>query len=186
MVAKLELVLDCADADRLADFWAAALGYRRLGSAGNYRSLVDPDRISPKLILQEVAEPKTAKNRLHLDLHAADIEAEASRLVGLGATRTRDEPFLEHGTSWILMADPEGNEFCVCELESETARPRWAVGKGGRWWDNPPILVRPPEGFADMNDEEKRHVAGKIAEYTVRKDAEQRARRNEGDDAAAT
>ena len=53
---------------------------------------------------------------MHLDVHAADIEAEAARLVGLGATRTREAPFAEAGTSWILMADPEGNEFCVCQL----------------------------------------------------------------------
>ena len=116
MAAKLELVLDCTDADLLADFWAAALGYERYGSSGPYRSLVDPDGVSPKLILQIVDEPKTGKNRMHLDVHAADIEAEAQRLVGLGATRLRDEPFVETGTSWILMADPEGNEFCVCRL----------------------------------------------------------------------
>ena len=53
---------------------------------------------------------------MHLDVHAADIEAEARRLVGLGATRLRDELFVETGTEWILMADPEGNEFCVCQL----------------------------------------------------------------------
>lgn len=115
MAATLELVLDCADADRQADFWAAALGYRRHGAAGNYRSLADPDGVGPKLILQAVEEPKTVKNRFHLDIHADDIEAEADRLVGLGAVRMRDEPVVEHGTSWILMADPEGNELCVCQ-----------------------------------------------------------------------
>jgi predicted enzyme related to lactoylglutathione lyase len=76
----------------------------------------DEPGVSPKLILQTVDEPKAGKNRMHLDVHAADIEAEAQRLVGLGATRRRDEPFVEVGTSWILMADPEGNEFCVCQL----------------------------------------------------------------------
>ncbi len=113
---KWELVLDCTDPERLADFWAVALGYERYGSSAPYRSLVDPDGVSPKLILQTVDEPKTVKNRMHLDVHATDIEAEAQRLVGLGATRLRDEPFVEVGTSWILMADPEGNEFCVCRL----------------------------------------------------------------------
>ena len=113
---KWELVLDCADAERIADFWAAALGYERYGSSDPYRSLIDPDGASPKLILQTVDEPKLGKNRMHLDVHAADIEAEAERLAGLGATRLRSEPFVEAGTSWILMADPEGNEFCVCQL----------------------------------------------------------------------
>ncbi len=115
MARQLELVLDCADPDRLAAFWSAALGYERFGAAENYRSIVDPDGVSPKLILQGVHEPKTVKNRLHLDIQIDDIEAEAARLVELGATRLAAEPFVEHGTSWIVMADPEGNEFCVCE-----------------------------------------------------------------------
>lgn len=111
----MELVLDCADAERLAGFWSAALGYRRLGSAGNYVALVRTDGEGSKLILQQVSEPKTVKNRMHIDLLAPDIEAEAERLVGLGARRTRAEPVVEHGTRWIVMADPEGNEFCVCQ-----------------------------------------------------------------------
>ena len=115
MTASLELVLDCADAQRLAQFWTAALGYRRLGSAGSYVALVPLEGDPPKLILQQVAEPKTAKNRMHLDMLAPDIEAEAQRLVELGAERLRVEPVVEHGTRWIVMADPEGNEFCVCQ-----------------------------------------------------------------------
>lgn len=115
MAATLELVLDCADGERLAAFWSKALGYRRLGSAGNYVALVPVEGSSPKLILQQVTEPKTGKNRMHLDMLADDIEAEAVRLEGLGARRLRPEPFAEHGSRWVVMADPEGNEFCVCQ-----------------------------------------------------------------------
>src|SRR4051794_28094463 len=116
MAPRIDLVLDCADADALARFWAAALGYRPFGVAGNYRSLVpDEGAAGPKLILQEVDEAKRGKNRMHLDITAADIEAEADRLVALGATRGLQEPISEHGTRWIVMADPEGNEFCICE-----------------------------------------------------------------------
>jgi predicted enzyme related to lactoylglutathione lyase len=115
MAPTLELVLDCADPDRAATFWAAALGYEIHGKADNYRSIVDPDGVAPKMILQGVDEPKTGKNRMHLDIHSQDIEIEAARLVELGARRLRDEPFVEHGTSWILLADPDGNEFCVCQ-----------------------------------------------------------------------
>ncbi len=115
MARKLELVVDCADPDGQADFWSAALGYQRYGAADNYRSIVDPDGVSPKIIFQGVDEPKTVKNRIHLDIQIDDIQTEASRLVDLGASRLQDEPFVEHGTSWILMADPEGNEFCVCQ-----------------------------------------------------------------------
>lgn len=114
MGVRVELVLDCADPDRLVAFWSEALGYEPFGRAGGYRSLVDPEGVGPKLILQRVPEPKVAKNRFHLDLLAEDIEAEAARLEALGATRLRPEPFEEHGTAWILLADPEGNELCVC------------------------------------------------------------------------
>jgi len=110
---KIEIVIDCADPDRAADFWAAALGYRRQGAAANYRSLVDPDGIGPKIILQGVDEPKTVKNRVHIDIQAADIEAEADRLVGLGATRGAS--FDEHGVAWIVMQDTDGNEVRVCQ-----------------------------------------------------------------------
>jgi hypothetical protein len=109
------LVLDCADPERLAGFWAAALDYVNVGSAGAYFALYPRDRSRPKLLLQRVAEPKAAKNRMHIDIEAADIEAEADRLTSLGATRRSDLPSHEHGSSWILMADPEGNEFCVCD-----------------------------------------------------------------------
>jgi predicted enzyme related to lactoylglutathione lyase len=114
VATTVELVLDCRDPDGQAAFWAAALGYERFGAAGPYRSIVDPEGIAPKLILQGVEEPKVHKNRMHLDLQVDDIEAEANRLVGLGARRLVDDAIAEHGARWIVMADPEGNEFCVC------------------------------------------------------------------------
>ena len=113
--ARIELVLDCADPDRMLSFWTAALRYRHEATAANYRSLVPVDGEGPKLILQGVAEPRTGKNRMHVDILAPDIETEAARLVALGAVRARRDPVEEHGTRWIVMADPEGNEFCVCQ-----------------------------------------------------------------------
>ena len=115
MTAKLGLVLDCADPDRLAEFWSAAIGYTTLGGAGSYVMLVDEAGQQPKLLLQRVSEPKVGKNRMHHDIETPDIEAEATRLVALGATRVSDTTMSEHGTTWILMADPEANEFCVCD-----------------------------------------------------------------------
>ena len=114
MTARLELVLDCADPDVLAEFWAAALGYRLAGRADNYRALVPAEGDGPKLILQGVEEPKGAKNRMHLDILATDLDAEATRLTQLGARRARADVVVEHGLRWIVMADPEGNEFCIC------------------------------------------------------------------------
>ena len=118
MTASIGLVLDCADPALLADFWAAALGYTNVGQAEPYVLLRDPDGQQPKLLLQRVAEPKAGKNRMHLDVHVADIEAEAARLEALGARRVEDEVQEEHGSNWILMADPEDNEFCVCSFDS--------------------------------------------------------------------
>lgn len=112
---RFGLVLDCADPERLAEFWAAALDYVNVGSAGAYVALYPRQGHGPKLLLQRVAEPKTAKNRMHLDIDATDIHAEADRLEALGARRVNDSTSHEHGTTWILMADPEDNEFCVCD-----------------------------------------------------------------------
>ena len=114
-VAHLGLVLDCSDPERLAEFWAPALGYLNLGTAGNYVALYPDGATGPKLLLQRVEESKTVKNRMHFDIEVTDIEAEAQRLVAIGATRVSDGPCSEHGSTWILMSDPEGNEFCVCD-----------------------------------------------------------------------
>jgi len=108
------LVLDCADPETLADFWAAALGYVTLGSAGNYVLLVAADGNQPKLLLQRVPEAKTVKNRMHLDIVTPDIHGEAARLEDLGARRV-SEAMSEHGSTWVLMEDPERNEFCICD-----------------------------------------------------------------------
>jgi len=115
MAARVGLVLDCHDPGALAGFWSEALGYVNLGEAGSYVLLLDPDGVGPKLLLQGVPEAKAVKNRMHLDIDAVDIESEASRLEALGAKRVADDPVHEHGTNWVLMADPEGNEFCVCD-----------------------------------------------------------------------
>ena len=109
----MAFVLDVTDLDRMTEFYLAALGYERRGSVGQYASITPPaGQTGPKFIFQRVDEPKTVKNRLHLDIHHPDIEAEAARLESLGASPVRR--YEEFGTAWILMADPEGNEVCVC------------------------------------------------------------------------
>jgi predicted enzyme related to lactoylglutathione lyase len=115
MTARFGLVLDCADPTALAEFWSAALGYTTLGGAGSYVMLIDESGVQPKVLLQAVPEGKQTKNRMHLDIEVGDIEAEAARLENLGATRVAPDQMHEHGTSWVLMTDPEGNEFCVCD-----------------------------------------------------------------------
>jgi predicted enzyme related to lactoylglutathione lyase len=115
-VATIELVLDCADLEGQVAFWTAALGYDHAGTEDKYALLTPPaGDPSPNFILQRVPEAKTVKNRFHLDVKAADIEAEATRLIDLGARRIDEEQFHELGERWITMADPEGNEFCICQ-----------------------------------------------------------------------
>ena len=114
MAAKLGLVLDCADPDKLAGFWSEAIGYTTLGGAGSYVLLVDEAGEQPKLLLQRVSEPKAGKNRLHFDIETPHVDAEVERLEALGAVRLVDDAIEEHGNRWVVMADPEGNEFCVC------------------------------------------------------------------------
>jgi hypothetical protein len=114
-MTRIGLVLDCADPDTLATFWAPALGYTTVGGAGSYVLLVPPDPVRPKLLLQRVAEGKSVKNRMHLDIEVDDVEAEVQRLETLGARRVDDGAMSEFGSTWQVMVDPEGNELCVCD-----------------------------------------------------------------------
>jgi predicted enzyme related to lactoylglutathione lyase len=107
------IVIDCADPTALAAFWAEAVGYRYHGDVEQYAVLVPAEgEKGPMLLLQRVDEAKAAKNRVHVDVGAADVDAEADRLVAIGATRTGAGNIGDH--RWIVLADPEGNEFCVC------------------------------------------------------------------------
>ena len=110
---EIQVNIDCADADKLADFYAEALDYRPAGAAGQYRSLTASDG-RPKLVFQQVPEAKSGKNRVHLDVIVGpEIEDVAARFVALGATRV--EKRSEFGLNWIVMHDPEGNEICICD-----------------------------------------------------------------------
>jgi hypothetical protein len=112
MAPNVDIVIDCADPEALATFWAAALGYRGVGFGDPYFLLLPPHRAHPPVILQRVPEPKRDKARIHFDLRVDDVEAEVRRLEALGAHRVDvgQGPDVE----WVPMADPEGNEFCVC------------------------------------------------------------------------
>lgn len=119
----LEVAIDCSDLEVTARFWMEALGYvpgvadieRYKDATEIYYSLIDPTGLRPKIILQRVPEEKVVKNRIHLDLHVADIEVEATRLMRLGAHRIDETAFHEAGAVWIRLRDPEGNEFCLVE-----------------------------------------------------------------------
>lgn len=111
---RLVYVLDTNDAQRAAAFWSAALGFEHSEDDSPYVELKDPQGRWPTLLLQQVPEPKAGKNRMHLDMVVPDVHAEVTRLLRLGAVQQR-EPYEEFGHRLVVMADPEGNEFCVVQ-----------------------------------------------------------------------
>ena len=143
MAIGVQVVIDCADPARLAEFWAIALGYTTQDPPTGFASwpewlaaqgvpesewnsanaVVDPDKRGPRLYFQRVPEPKTVKNRVHLDLNVGGgpgtpldarrprVMAEVQRLEQAGATQMHVAEL--RGEFWVVMQDPEGNEFCV-------------------------------------------------------------------------
>lgn len=111
-------VLNVTDITRAVSFWTAAIGYVRRdpeSTDATFVVLCDPEQQRSNLSLQITETPKSGLNRVHLDLYADDREAEVARLEGLGATRV--EPWsYEADDDHIVMADPDGNEFCVVQL----------------------------------------------------------------------
>lgn len=144
MNPTFQLTFDCASPADQADFWAKALGYQVqppppgfdtwpafLTAQGvpesewnDFSAIVDPEGLRPRFFFQRVPEPKTAKNRMHLDVNVGGgrdvpveerkvrVLAEAERLKALGATDQRGA-MEQNGEFWIRLNDPEGNELCL-------------------------------------------------------------------------
>jgi len=125
MATKWTIGADAADPQRLARFWAAALGYviEPGFDSPDAAGIIDPDGVGPAIGWLRVPEPKTAKNRLHLDIRVAGpgerdaasasrMRTKAAELVAHGATQVRED-FYGDQLGHIVMLDPEGNEFCV-------------------------------------------------------------------------
>ncbi|MEU2391383.1 VOC family protein [Streptomyces sp. NPDC007369] len=123
MVSVVQNVaVDCVDAYELARFWSEALGcpLHPESKPGDAETAVTPPE-GPLLYFNQVPEPKTIKNRIHLCLRPeTSREEEVERLLRLGATLVADrrEP---DGAGWAVLADPEGNEFCVLRSAAERA-----------------------------------------------------------------
>jgi hypothetical protein len=116
-----ELAIDCSDPHGLARFWCAVLGYEvqddsdgvvTIGSPAVPEGKLRPGPVPPTLTFAQVPEGKAVKNRLHLDVNPTDTEQddEVRRLLDLGARRA---DVGQGDESWVVLADPEGNEFCV-------------------------------------------------------------------------
>jgi hypothetical protein len=143
MAVGIQVTFDAADPQALAAFWGKTLGYVEQDPPegfdsweawaeandvpretwGDFDARVDPDGAGPRLFFQKVPEPKTAKNRVHLDLDVsggrgtppeesrARIAAAVERAVAAGAAKQREVD--ERGQYWVILQDPEGNEFCL-------------------------------------------------------------------------
>ena len=109
-----ELIVDSNDPKRLADFWAAALGWRRTADDDDGVEIAGPPGAGPKLVFVPVPERKSLKNRLHIDVNPVDCDQaqEVERLIALGARRV---DVGQGEQTWVVLADPEGNEFCVLQ-----------------------------------------------------------------------
>ncbi|MGZ3586153.1 MAG: VOC family protein [Candidatus Limnocylindrales bacterium] len=108
-----DVVIDCNRLEPVAAFWAAALGYERTWEDAQWAVLGPPKGATGMtLILQLVPEAKSGKNRAHVDLRSDDMTAEVARLEALGGSTVR---YVEERPDfyWTVMADPDGNEFCV-------------------------------------------------------------------------
>jgi predicted enzyme related to lactoylglutathione lyase len=132
MVSTLRnITIDCSDALRLARFWAEALGWN-VYHDDDPEVLVAPEfppsHGGPTMLFIPVPEPRTVKNRVHVDLQPNDLprDDEVKRLIGLGATVVEDHRTGD-GSGWVWLADPEGNDFCVersADERAATKKPR--------------------------------------------------------------
>jgi len=108
------VVLNVTDLRRAIAFWTAALGYVISDADDVFAVLRDPDHEWANLSLQLTAEPKRDVNRVHVDLYVDDQTGEVARLESLGATKVEPWPYEPEADS-VVMADPDGNEFCVVQ-----------------------------------------------------------------------
>lgn len=114
-----ELIVDATNPEKLSQFWRAVLGWE---PTGRYEGVVEigaPDGAIPTIVFVPNEEPKRLKNRLHIDVNptGCDQETEVARLIALGASRV---DIGQGQQRWIVLADPEGNEFCVLQERRDT------------------------------------------------------------------
>jgi catechol 2,3-dioxygenase-like lactoylglutathione lyase family enzyme len=118
---------DCRDAFALSEFWKQVLGYDDVpgdpNEPGDEECMIVGQDDEPRLLFVEVPEGKHVKNRVHLDLEPTDRDRdqEIERVIALGATPLHDLR-KEDGSGWLVLADPQGNEFCILRSRSERER----------------------------------------------------------------
>ncbi len=117
-----EIVVDAADPEALAAFWSEVLGWERIAAENGVVEVGGPEGSMPTLVFVPVPEPKVGKNRIHLDVNptGCDQAEELARLRSLGAV---DADVGQGEQTWHVLADPEGNEFCLLRRRVEPVPP---------------------------------------------------------------
>jgi predicted enzyme related to lactoylglutathione lyase len=105
-------VLDVNNLDTCSTFWCQVLGLDLLFQEENIQGLGREGEY-PLMLLQKVAEPRQGKNRAHIDINVTDLEASVQRVQELGGRQLQAHALSEHDLAWVIMADPDGNEFCL-------------------------------------------------------------------------
>ena len=120
MIAKVTSVMhDTDDLDGAIAFWTTILGLEVKYRDEHYAFLSDLSEGGPRLAFQQVPEPKEGKNRLHLDMEVEDRDAFAEWIIELGGSLIDEHD--QAGFIWVVMADPQGNEFCIYEKPEDAA-----------------------------------------------------------------
>ena len=114
------LTIDCHDPKLLGEFWQQVLSWRITHESDTEVVLEPPagsplENVAPDILFLKVPDNKVAKNRLHLDLRPDDRDAEVARIKKLGAVEVEIGQSQDANTTWVVLADPEGNEFCVLQ-----------------------------------------------------------------------
>jgi predicted enzyme related to lactoylglutathione lyase len=113
------LVIDTVDPARIAPFWCALLGVEERGWFADDYLMLTRDDHAPPVAFQRVPEAKAGKNRLHVDLQVDDLDEAVARILALGGSAASDVRELHGGYRWRVMADPEGNEFCIVPRDED-------------------------------------------------------------------
>lgn len=111
------VVIDAGDPARLARWWAEVLEFQIIYEVPDEVAIASDEHAHPYLVFVAATESKSGRNRVHLDLNPDDRDAEVERLVNMGARRVDQEQHQE--AAWIVLSDPEGNEFCVLRWPGE-------------------------------------------------------------------
>jgi len=113
------LVIDTVDPDAIAPFWCALLGVEQRGWFADDYLMLTSDEHTPPVAFQRVPEGKSGKNRLHVDLQVDDLDGAVERILELGGSAASEVRELPGGYRWRVMADPEGNEFCIVPRDED-------------------------------------------------------------------